>query len=231
MKWSHHVTLWIAVVAVTASVTAGSAFAQEPGRADSPRKGKWEMMLAPQYALAKTLGFEGGTTAKIDDTVGFGFQFGYNFNAHWNLGGLFSWSRPDYQAVMQPVAGNPSAPRATSGTVETTNFALVATYYFLTGPITPYAAANLGGTFINTDIADGPPVVGCYYDPWYGNFCGPVQPTKSNTFLSYGVGGGLRWDVTRTFFMRADVRQQWVDLSYTGTPGFTIFKLDFGLMF
>ena len=58
-------------------------------------------MLAPQYTLAKNLGFDGGTTAKINDTFGFNFQFGYNFNEHWSLGGLFSWSRPDYQAVVQ----------------------------------------------------------------------------------------------------------------------------------
>ena len=62
------------------------------------RKGKWEIMLAPHYTLAKNLAFDGGTTAKIEDTVGFNFQFGYNFNQHWNVGGLFSWSRPDYQA-------------------------------------------------------------------------------------------------------------------------------------
>ena len=27
------------------------------------RKGKWDIMLAPQYTLAKNLGFTGGTTA------------------------------------------------------------------------------------------------------------------------------------------------------------------------
>ena len=59
-------------------------------------------MLAPQYTLAKKSRADGGTTAKINDTFGFNFQFGYNFNEHWGLGGLFSWSRPDYQAVVQP---------------------------------------------------------------------------------------------------------------------------------
>ena len=118
-------------------------------------------MLAPQYTLAKNLGFNGGTTAKINDTFGFNLQFGYNFNEHWSLGELFSWSRPDYQAVVQPAQGNPFGPRSQSGTVETNTFAMVTTYNFLAGPVTPFIDANLGGTYVHTDIADGPPVTGC----------------------------------------------------------------------
>ena len=195
------------------------------------RKGKWDIMLAPQYTLAKNLGFNGGTTAKIDDTVGFNFQFGYNFNEHWNVGGLFSWSQPDYQAVVQPVQGNPAGPRSQHGTIQTNTFALVTTYHFLAGPVTPFVDANLGGTHVNTDIADGPPVIGCYWDPWFGNVCGVAQPTKSGTYLSYGVGGGLRWDVNHWLFFRGAVRQQWIDLPNTGVPSFTIFKLDVGFKF
>lgn len=195
------------------------------------RKGKWEIMLAPQYTLAKNLAFDGGTTAKIEDTVGFNFQFGYNFNQHWNVGGLFSWSRPDYQAAVQPVQGNPAGPRSQHGTVETNTFALVTTYHFLTGPVTPFLDVNFGGTHVHTDIAEGPPVVGCYWDPWYGQICGVSQPTKNGTFFSYGVGGGMRWDVNQWLFFRGAVRQQWIDLPNTGVPSFTIFKLDVGFKF
>lgn len=185
-------------------------------------------MLSPQYTLTKNLGFEGGTTAKIEDTFGFGVQIGYNLNDHWNLAGLFSWSQPDYQALVQPAAGNALPARSISGTIQTNTFAFAVTYNFLEGPLTPYVDANVGGTHVNTDIASGPPVIGCYWDPWFGQVCGGVQPTKSDTFLSYGVGGGLRWDINRSFFLRAGVRQQWVDLSYTGSPSFTTVKLDIG---
>jgi hypothetical protein len=30
------------------------------------------MIFTPQYTLAKNLGFDGGTTAQVDDTMGFG---------------------------------------------------------------------------------------------------------------------------------------------------------------
>src|SRR6476620_12725418 len=90
--------------------SAAVAFAED----ESFRSKRWEIILSPQYTLAKNLGFDGGTTAKINDTWGFGLQIGYNFNTHWNVAGVFSWSQPDYQAVVQPVQGNPglSAPPA-----------------------------------------------------------------------------------------------------------------------
>jgi opacity protein-like surface antigen len=200
--------------------------------AEPTRSGRWELLLAPQYTLSRNLGFEGGTTAKIEDTWGFGLQLNYNFNEHVSLGGLFSWNRPDYHATVQPAPGNPTtATRSISGTMETTTFGMVLTYNILAGPLTPYVDAVLSGTYVNTDIASGPPVAGCFWDPWYGYICGAAQPTKYDTFLSYGVGGGLRWDVNNILVVRGGVRQQFIDLPHTGTPSFTVFKLDLGFKF
>ena len=211
--------------------TVLTAYADGSFSGDSLRSKRWEVLLAPQYTLSKNLGFDGGTTAKINDTWGFGLQVGYNFNEHWNLAGIFSWSNPDYQAVVQPAAGNASPARSISGTLQTNTFALGVTYNILAGPLTPYVDTNVGGTYVHTDIAAGPPVAGCYWDPWFGYICGTAQPTKSDTFLSYGIGGGLRWDINHYFLVRGGVRQQWIDLSNTGTPGFWSFKLDLGFKF
>lgn len=211
--------------------TVLTAYADDPFSGDSLRIKRWEVLLAPQYTLSKNLGFDGGTTAKINDTWGFGLQVGYNFNEHWNLAGIFSWSNPDYQAVVQPAAGNSSPARSISGTLQTNTFALGVTYNILAGPLTPYVDTNVGGTYVHTDIAAGPPVAGCYWDPWFGYICGTAQPTKSDTFLSYGIGGGLRWDINNYFLVRGGVRQQWIDLSNTATPGFWTFKLDLGFKF
>lgn len=59
--------------------------------------------------------------------------------------------------MVQPAQGNPVGPRSQSGTVETNTFAMVATYNVLAGPVTPFIDANLGGTYVHTDIADAPP--------------------------------------------------------------------------
>ena len=218
-------TLLLAALCVTAPVNASAQ--QE----ESIRKGLWEIILSPQYMLAKNLGFDGGTTAKIEDTWGFALQIGYNFNDHWNLAGLFSWSEPDYHALIQPVAGNPGPARNTNGTIQMNTFGMALTYNILKSAFTPYVDGHLGGTYINTDIAAGPPQVGCYWDPWFGQICGTFQDTKSNTFFTFGLGGGLRWDVNRWFFLRGGARYQWIDISNTGTPGFTLVKLDVGFKF
>jgi opacity protein-like surface antigen len=198
---------------------------------ESIRKGLWEIILSPQYMLAKNLGFDGGTTAKIEDTWGFHLQIGYNFNDHWNLAGLFSWSEPDYHALVQPAAGNPLPARNTSGTIQMNTFGMALTYNILKSPLTPYIDGMLAGTYINTDIAAGPPQVGCYWDPWFGQICGTFQETKSDTFFTFGLGGGLRWDVNRWLFLRGGARYQWIDISNTGVPGFTLVKLDVGFKF
>jgi opacity protein-like surface antigen len=217
--------LLLAVQFVTVPVSASAQDDQ------SYRKGLWEIILSPQYMFAKNLGFDGGTTAKIEDTWGFHLQIGYNFNDHWNLAGLFSWSEPDYHALVQPVAGNPQPARNTSGTIQMNTFGMALTYNILKSPLTPYIDGMLAGTYINTDIAAGPPQVGCYWDPWFGQICGVVQPTKSDTFFTFGLGGGLRWDVNRWLFLRGGARYQWIDISNTGVPGITLVKLDIGFKF
>lgn len=218
--------LCLSMMALNSSVNAGDFVHEE-----AVRKGKWEILLSPQYTLAKNLGFDGGTTAKVNDTWGFGLQIGYNFNEHWNLAGYFSWTQPDYQASVQPAPGNSGPARNISGSLQMNTFGGVLTYNVLATPVTPYVEGSLAGTYINTDIADGPPVSGCYWDPWFGYICGTTQPTKSGTYMTYGIGGGLRWDVNRYFLVRGGVRQQWIDLSHTGIPGFTTFKLDIGFKF
>ena len=216
---------------ILAALFATAPANASPQEEESIRKGLWEIILSPQYMLAKNLGFDGGTTAKIEDTWGFHLQIGYNFNDHWNLAGLFSWSEPDYHALVQPAAGNPLPARNTSGTIQMNTFGMALTYNILKSPLTPYVDGMVAGTYINTDIAAGPPQVGCYWDPWFGQICGVAQPTKSDTFFTFGLGGGLRWDVNRWFFLRGGARYQWIDISNTGTPGFTLVKLDIGFKF
>lgn len=90
---------------------------------DEPiRKGRWEVLLSPQYTLAKNLGFDGSTTAKVNDTWGFGLQIGYNFTKHINRAGYCSWSQPDYQAVVQPAPGNSGLARNISGSLQMNTF-------------------------------------------------------------------------------------------------------------
>ncbi len=135
-------------VALYLGIAALPADAEVAGLGESHRSGRWEIMLGPQYTFERNLKLEGGTTANIEDTVGFAFQFGYNFNEHLNLGGMFSWSNPDYQAVIQPNPANAAAARSQTGSVETSTFGLVGTYHLLKSPLTPYMDTNVSGAYI-----------------------------------------------------------------------------------
>jgi len=119
--------LGIQLITATSNVSAQS----ESYFSESYRAGTWEVMLSPQYMFSKDLEFDGGTTATTNGTWGFGFQLGYNFNDHLNLAGLFSWSNPDYSALLQPTVGNPSPPRNTNGTIQMNTFGLALTYNIL----------------------------------------------------------------------------------------------------
>lgn len=233
LNWRRSV--WIVATAGSIALCLGLAALPVDADAfelpDSHRSGRWEIMLGPQYTFERNLNLEGGTTANIDDTVGFGFQFGYNFNEHLNLGGYFSWMNPDYRTAVQPGPGNASAAGSQTGSLDTRMFGLVGTFHFLKSPLTPYLDSNVGGANVITDVPEGPPISGCYWDPWFGYVCGIAQPTKDGVFLSYGVGGGLRWDVTDALLLRASARQQWIDFSSSGPIGFTTFKFDIGWMF
>ena len=71
---------------------------------------------------------------------------------------------------------------ATSGAVQLQNghadfsqFLLDARYKFLDGMFRPFVETGLGGTWVNTNIASGPPQVGYWWDPWWGYICGSHQ--------------------------------------------------------
>ncbi len=47
-------------VCVNMALTLLPAYAEVPGRSEGYRKGKWEVLLGPQYTLAKTWGSMAG---------------------------------------------------------------------------------------------------------------------------------------------------------------------------
>ncbi|GKS59350.1 hypothetical protein YTPLAS18_28770 [Nitrospira sp.] len=232
MRNPGRVCMRIVLVVMAAAQVIAAWYPSTAGAEESYRSHRWEVLLSPQYTLSRNIGFQGGTNVKIEDSFGFGIQIGYNFNDHVNLGGLFSWSRPDYQGTAQPAPPTPLAgTRPINGTIETSTFGMVLTYNVFKGPLTPYLDALVAGTYVDTDIVSGPPVNGCFWYPWYGYICGPVFPTKHDTFLAYGFGAGLRWDVNPMFLVRGGFRQQFVDISNTGTPSFSVFRVDVGFKF
>ncbi len=192
----------------------------------------WEASFHVTETESETVNGDNSATADIDSGIGFGFGFGYNFNDHLGLEFNTSWREADYTATTTPAAGNGNGPQSFSGTLEVGTFAVNGVYNFLAKALTPFVTGGVGATYVNTDIPDGLPANVCWYDPWWGYYCGTVVPTKSETYFSYNVGAGVRWDSKGSLFLRGLVSKQWLDVGGgAGTPAFTQFRVDIGARF
>jgi opacity protein-like surface antigen len=199
----------------------------------TPRAGKWEFTLQPQYTHAQTFDTGNGSGGKIDSTLGFGFGVAYNMNNNLQLGGELTWGTANYSATIAPAAGNPNPAQSVVGTLQSNTIRFNAAWNFIAnGAFTPFVTGGVGSTFIDTNIPAGPPTNVCWWDPWWGYYCGVYTPTRSAYYVSYNAGLGLRWEVDRNIFVRAVANRVWIDAgSSLGTISTDQYRFDFGFEF
>lgn len=215
----------LAVIGSFVPVVAKAQYWGPPPTQD--RSQRWEFYGGPRFTLGETIDFDGGSMLITEDEVGLGFGFAWNFDAHLQLGGDFSWNSVEYDATIVD-ADSPGNSAALSGELDTSSMNFVVGWNFLPGPLTPYANASLGWTWIDSNIVSGVGN-GCWWDPWWGYICGPYASTYGDDEFSYGVGAGLRWDIGPSLFARFGYDHSWIDISNaTGTPDFGSIRLEFG---
>jgi hypothetical protein len=200
------------------------------------RDGRWEFYLGPHILLSDTLHTRGGSTLQTDAGLGLVFGFGYHVNPRLMLSGELSGNTVNYDGSTPSRDDPPGAPTRYSGQLDFGTVAGTATWHFLPGPLTPYASASLGWTWMDTNIPTGPPQLGCWWDPWYGYICRPVYNTRTEQGASYGVGAGLRWDFEfgggYSGFARAGLDRRWLDLNnVSGSPTLDAVRIEFGARF
>lgn len=225
--------LQIAGLCLIAAYAAGAA-AQS-----SQRAGKWEFTLQPQYTHSMTFDSGNGSSGKIDSTLGFGFGVAYNLSNHLQLGGDFTWATASYSGIVAPAAGNPpptNVPQSFTGILESNTLRFNATWNFIAqGDFTPFVTGGIGSTYIDTNIPVNPGVPGqpvCWYDPWWGYYCGTYTPTRAAYEVSYNAGLGLRWEVDRSIFLRALANRMWLDVGGSlGTTWVDQYRFDIGFKF
>lgn len=220
------------LIRLTVAATGLGWMAAASGQNATDRAEHWEASFHITQTDSETVNADNSSSADIDSGTGWGFGVGYNFNDHFGLEFNASWREADYKATTTPAAGNGNGPQSFSGSLDTGTFAVNGVYNFLPRALTPFITGGVGATYVNTDIPAGLPVNVCWYDPWWGYYCGPVVPTRSDTYFSYNAGAGLRWDAKGGLFMRGLVSQQWVDVGGgAGTPAFVQFRFDIGTRF
>jgi len=220
------------LAATTVGWLAAGSSAAWAGMDKSERTDTWEFTVPIRFIPSKTIDFDHGSTVDLHQDMGWGFGFGYNFNEHMNLDFEWSWMNANY-TVKWSSADNPPGPSAEgTGSLDISVTQINFTYYFMPKTFTPYLSGGFGWSWYDTNIPQGPPQTGCYWDPWYGYVCSTFQDTKSGSGTNYGFGAGVRFEPKQSFFIRVGVNDNWQSFgSYSGSPAFLSYRFDFGWKF
>lgn len=206
----------------------GLAIVSFSGAALADREPGWDFGGEVIYQFSHDIHFEGGSFAALDDDIGLALSFGYRFTPRLELLIGVDWNVVDYSIDVAP--GDAAAGLGFSGTgeVEYWNPRVGLNFNFLEGDLTPYVTGTVGWSFIDTNIPDSPPQSACWWDPWWGYYCGTYVSTRSIDELTYSLGAGMRWDVSSMFTLRLGYEKHWLDLGQaTSTPGFDQVKVGF----
>ena len=195
------------------------------------RAGTWEWSVAGTFQQSKAVGSEGASTLDIDSGTGIGFSVGYNFSNKLTLGFDLDYLRPDYSAVLIEDA---IPPTQTVVDHEFTQFntRIKGTFNLIDAPFTPFIEAGIGWTFFDSNVADGPPITGCWWHPYWGYICNNYWSTFTETMFSYGLGVGLRYEFRGGTFLKASYNTWEMDgVGSTDDPTLSAARVEFGWVF
>ncbi len=186
-----------------ALITMFSSVVAAPG-AEGTKAGQLEYNGGVVYSFSDSVAGLGGSTLDVSSRTGFQVGVDYFVSNQFSIGFDAAWVRPRYDAVLVPDDGSPEVEVSTRGTIFNGQFN--GTYNLLQGPFTPYVEAGLGWTYFDSNVSDGSPVVGCWWDPWWGYICDNFYSSYHKTNFSYGAGAGLRWTLSRDLAVKAGYR-------------------------
>ena len=162
---------------------------------------KWDFAVTGVYQLSDSSPGSNGSGLEIDSEFGFGMSFNYNFNRRFGLGADLEWLRPDYRARLVS-EDDPDDVLDIKHTASQFNGRIKGTLNFVEeGPLVPYVQLGVGWTWFDSNVADGPPVTGCWWHPWWGYICQNFYRTYSSTELTYGGALGLRYELAGNSFI------------------------------
>lgn len=219
----------VSKIAVLLLVLPAVTLAQGFGRGD--RAQTWDFSVGAIYQDGASASGSGGSSVDIGSELGFTFNAGYNFTSKLALSADFDFLRPDYTAIIAD-ENDPSNTQRIDHTLSQFNGRFKGTLNFLDGPFTPFAELGVGWTYIDSNVADGPPVTGCWWHPWWGYICSNYYQTFSGTEFSYGAALGLRYEFVGGSFIRANYSVYELDIGGDAAdPQLNSFKIEYGWRF
>ena len=222
-------TLVFVTTLLILATVATAARAQLSGRPQMTRSDRWDFSIQTRYTSSQDYVGDGGSSLHIQEDLGWGFGFSYNFNQHFNLGMLFTWRSVPFESVAIDV-DDPGNTNRYSGQMSTSTFGVSGEYNVLKGRFTPYVNGSMGWLHVNTNIFAGW-TSGCWWDPWWGYICSPFYSAYSDTNFSWNVGAGLRYDFSRDMFVRGGYELNTIDGNSGADPTFDAFRIELGWKF
>jgi opacity protein-like surface antigen len=188
------------------------ATASTAANAQNPGAGQVEFTIGPAYSLSDSFQGRGGSSLDLSSRTGIRLGIEYFSSSSLSLGFDASWTRPSYDALLIPDDGSTAVTTSHRASIFSGQF--TGTYYFREGQLTPYLEAGLGWTHFDSNVSDGSPIIGCWWDPWWGYICNEFYSTYSATNFSYGAGVGLRWTFATDMAINAGYR--WLEVEADG---------------
>lgn len=194
--------------------------------------GTWEWSFAGLYQDSKNMGSESGSSLRVDGAVGLGFNASYYLTNSFSVGFDLDFLRPKYKAVLVDDTVMPIATTEISHKLSQFNGRLKATYEFLDGPVRPFVEGGIGWTYFDSNVTDGPPIVGCWWHPYWGYICEGFYNTFTETVFSYGVGAGLKYRFVDDTFLKLSINTWTLDgVGAAGDEALTGARLEYGFRF
>ena len=190
----------VALLAICATAAAA------PG---SPEKGQLEYRIGGTWNFENTVNGSNGSEIIFRDRAGIILGVDYFVFDKLSVGFDMAWYRPSYEATIVPEDN--SGDVTVNYTASIFNGQFNGTYNFLDTALTPFVEAGLGWTHIDSNVADGPPTTGCWWDPWWGYVCSSWYSSYSDNSFSYFAGAGLRWDINYDMSLKAAYRWMEID--------------------
>jgi opacity protein-like surface antigen len=231
----------LALVSLVSLAAAGSASAQGYGspeyygiKSNSTASGGYDRSLSSEFMLvvraftAPELKVNGiyipgyGTNdavLKFKDSLTYGLGFGYNISPHLNINGDWSYGVADYDSTWGKYK--------ISGEADLMTGNLNLEFNLLDRAFTPYVGGGVGFMYIDTNVPSSADIW-YWWDPWWGYQSAAVVETHSSTNWTWNATVGLRWDVTRGFFVKASATAMWSKIGSSGTELFPQYTLNMG---
>ena len=218
----------VAAAPAAASSAAVAAVATSESAIRDERAGEWNLSLQAIYLGSKSGSGSNGSSINIQDDWGLGFMVGYNFTNHFALSFEMNFLEPRYDYTFVPEDPNPT-PQTISEKLTIFNGLLTGTYNVLEGPVTPFIDLSLGLTNLDSNVTQGLPTTGCWWDYWWGYVCQSWWSTYSDTSFSYGGALGVRWDISSAIFLRASYNLLRIDTgSSSSDPTLDMGRIEIG---